>query len=201
MTKYFVCSLPCQLGKSSIHPIEREQEILSCKSQKVQLEKYWVWKLLEYAVKKTYNKDFRCLEFTKNQHGKWLAKGFHFSLSHSKNAIAVAISDRPIGIDVQAISKVKESVASRILTEEEKEIYIKSDNKQEYLAGIWVKKESIFKCQNNGYFIPKEINTLDYQINNKIINLDDEEYYLAVYSKDNTEIIWEVCSKNDLINF
>lgn len=56
-------------------------------------------------------------EIRKNRRGKPYFEGnpVFFNLSHTKGAVAAAISDREIGIDIQAVRPISPKVAARFL--------------------------------------------------------------------------------------
>ncbi len=105
----------------------------------------WVWKLLEYALIKVYgNCDF---DFEFN--GSFFSIVDHpeikFSLSHSKNVVAVAISNNSVGVDVEVCDKkvlnLKKSLGFEdYYTKTEKDLI-------EKLTLEWTKKESLFKAK------------------------------------------------------
>ncbi|MBE7088321.1 MAG: 4'-phosphopantetheinyl transferase superfamily protein [Clostridiales bacterium] len=141
-----------ELNIEGVYPTERRNEILSCKSDKVKREKYSAWKLLELAVKKSFGLDFNTLKFKKNESGKWLCDRFYFSLSHSKNAVAVALSTSPVGVDIEIIKEPKNwSVANKILSDFQLEKLngLFGVNKVEYFILKWTEKESAYKMQND----------------------------------------------------
>ncbi len=51
----------------------------------------------------------------------------HFNISHCKNAVACAVSDRPVGVDIETIRTFRESLGRKVLNEEEYETVIKAD--------------------------------------------------------------------------
>ncbi len=74
----------------------------------------------------------------------------HFSLSHGKNAVACAVGDRPIGIDVQDKVTFSPRLADRICTEEESKALQKETDKDLALTALWTKKEALAKCSGKG---------------------------------------------------
>lgn len=70
-------------------------------------------------------------------------KDVFISISHSENAVAVAFSDKPIGIDIQKITDVNPRVAKRTLTEEELN-YLSSSDMSEFFM-LWTAKEALIK--------------------------------------------------------
>lgn len=81
---------------------KRKDAIEKCKNELHKKQKYCVWKLLEYALARQ-GFDVPVVDFS-FEGGKWIASGIRFSLSHSYDYVAVAISDYPIGIDIQNTS-------------------------------------------------------------------------------------------------
>lgn len=69
---------------------------------------------------------------------------FHFNISHTACAIAVALSNSPIGIDIEKIRKADLRVAKRFFTPEENE-YISAENSDTRFFEIWTQKESYIK--------------------------------------------------------
>ena len=74
----------------------------------------------------------------------------HFSLSHGKNAVACAVGDRPVGIDVQDKVAFSLRLANRICTEEESKALQKATDKDLALTALWTKKEALAKCSGKG---------------------------------------------------
>ncbi|MBR4119596.1 MAG: 4'-phosphopantetheinyl transferase superfamily protein [Bacteroidales bacterium] len=70
------------------------------------------------------------------------------SISHSKKSIAVAISEKPIGIDLEEIDRKQYSLHKKFTTTNEQLWIESSDNKQLISAIIWSAKEAIYKLAN-----------------------------------------------------
>lgn len=89
-----------------VYPAERLAEICAAMSQKVRAEKYSVWFLLKYALKKSFGADFNKIPFQKLPNGKWVAEGYFFSLSHTDGAASVAVADSPVGVDIERADRL-----------------------------------------------------------------------------------------------
>lgn len=85
----------------------------------------------------------------------------HFNISHSENLVAVAVCDKPVGIDIEAIRKVSLKLAKRVCTPKELEyVFDKIPDEKDYLSEnptyikrfleIWTIKEAYFKCIGTG---------------------------------------------------
>ena len=91
--------------------------------------------------------------FAYNEHGKpFLADHpeIHFNISHCKNGIAVAVSDQPIGIDIESYRQVSDSLLRYTMNEEECRIIQESDDPVRTFTEYWTKKEAVFKLRGTG---------------------------------------------------
>jgi 4'-phosphopantetheinyl transferase len=88
--------------------------------------------------------------------------GIYYNISHSGDYAACAVSDCPIGIDIQYHEKRNlENVARKILAADELESYEQSGCREEMFYYFWTKKESCLKYTGQG--ITCEMNTLTYE--------------------------------------
>lgn len=83
------------------------------------------------------------------------------SISHSRKSIAVAISDKPIGIDIEEIDRKQYKLHKRFTTSNEQK-WIEANStpyqKQLISAIIWSTKEAIYKLANiEGLLFESEI--------------------------------------------
>ena len=77
-----------------------------------------------------------------------------FSLSHCKDAVACAVSDHNIGIDVESIAPYNPDVARRVCTATELEMLEQSANKDTDFIKLWTMKEAISKYEGVGLSCP-----------------------------------------------
>ncbi len=96
-----------------------------------------------------------CIEIAEN--GKPYADGAYFSISHTENFVVCAVSDGPVGIDIERIKPYNDKLARRITTPEEYE-YINKD--AEKLYEIWTLKEAIIKKEGKGISAIKNTDAL-----------------------------------------
>jgi phosphopantetheine--protein transferase-like protein len=89
----------------------------------------------------------------------------HASLSHTRGAVAVAISRvADIGVDVEAIAPIDEldQVAERVLTHREQRAVSASDHPIETFIQLWTRKEALAKAFGLGLRAPfSSIDVLD----------------------------------------
>jgi phosphopantetheinyl transferase len=70
----------------------------------------------------------------------------YISISHSKHYCALGVSSKELGIDIEEISPRIERIASRFVSDEEKQFI--SEQKILDLTKIWTMKEAMFKLNN-----------------------------------------------------
>lgn len=119
--------------------------------------------MLVNAVKKKYRGAEMPVEYFAGEHGKPYFKNIenaYFSLSHSGNVAACAVSDAPIGIDVQCERKVNYALAKRFFSE--KEYNAVTAEPEIMFNRIWARKEAAAKADGRGIAIGlKELEVLD----------------------------------------
>lgn len=129
----------------------------------------------------------RQLEFATNEYGKpYIANdpNIHHNVSHSGNYVACAISDRPIGIDIELLRPIDLKIAERFFAPDETAYIAKSDQVCRFYE-IWTKKESRVKCEGEGLRKPLPSFSV----------LDEEDAFFYHKVCDNGEAICHVCSK------
>lgn len=104
--------------------------------------------LARRGISNYFGIDPKEISFRSGKNGKPYADGLdiHFSLSHSGNLAVCAISDKPVGIDVEKIRDVNMGVAQKCFTDRE-QYYVFSDKRkmQKRFFEIWTKKEAYAK--------------------------------------------------------
>lgn len=94
-------------------------------------------------------------EIGKMPRGKpyFLTGKYHFSITHTKTQAFCALSDQPVGIDAEDLSRVVDPrLAEKILSPNEHTIYeaAEEEEKNEILLRFWVLKEAEVKCSGLG---------------------------------------------------
>lgn len=173
----------CDVGDlAEIYPKTRREEIEGVKNERVRREKYSVWRLLGYALKNSLGIDIKEIDIKKNENGKWLAEDVYFSLSHAKNAVAVAVSSAPVGIDIEPLTALKNDISGRVLTESEIVKYVRLGDvdKREDLIKKWTAKEAIFKSRDEAIFRPEGLEVSEYNVEWLVADVCEEKYVVAV---------------------
>ena len=102
---------------------------------------------------------FRDWQF--NEHGKpFIPGGPYFSISHCKEGIAVAISDEPIGIDIEGIRHADEELIRRTMNEEER-LWVTGDGlRNRRFTRLWTQKEAVVKAIGTGIVSFEQLQTI-----------------------------------------
>lgn len=160
----YIAEMPDGDIRAPLTPPEREREVRAVGAESVRREKYFVWRLLEYAIRHSFGMSIEDAHLVKRESGKWTSEYFYLSLSHSGAALAVAVSTSPVGVDIEKIIEPRaQSFALRVLGESEYEKYESLTPKERplFLTECWTRKESEFKMGDGEAFIPKKYGTLN----------------------------------------
>ena len=120
------------------------------------------------------------MEFLYNEHGKpYIEGGPFFSISHCKEAIAVALDDQPIGIDIESIRRFDPELVTRTMNDSEQALIAASDHPERAFTRLWTQKEAILKMQGTGITSFEQLQTLpisDYRIH----TIEKEKYIYTI---------------------
>ncbi len=162
---------------------ERQAKVDSCKIELMKCQTLAGEYIARSLIAEAWNLDATKLSILPDPKGKLYAEGhphIHLSISHSGNTVAVAVADRPIGIDVEEIRPLKLKLATRFCLEEEIEYIFghlpteeelcssgEGDTLKRFLE-IWTLKEAYFKCIGTGITDLKSVNVLGEDIKKQI---------------------------------
>lgn len=97
------------------------------------------------------------LSYVYSKYGKPYLRGvkdLYFNISHSKNYVVCAFSDREVGIDIQVHKKGKGDIAQRFFSIEDRELMEKmageGGNPEEIFFSLWTVKEAYMKLTGEG---------------------------------------------------
>lgn len=106
--------------------------------------------LIAYALQYQYGISREEISFRFNEFGKPELEGradIFFNLSHSGDWVVCAVGDIPVGIDVEIIKAMNESVCKKVLTAKEYEFYSNiREKRDEWFYERWTLKESYVKA-------------------------------------------------------
>ena len=163
-------------------PVWRREKALQYKKLDDRKRSVLAFVLLQHALREEYGIN-EVPEFVYNEFGKpsFSNLPIRFSLSHCKDAVACAVSDHNIGIDVETIVPYNPDVARRVCTAAELEMLEQSANKEVDFIKLWTVKEAISKYEGMGSSLPFcEIKAKKYAVESRI--LDDSNCIISVCS-------------------
>jgi len=179
----YIAELPDRDADGELSCRRRQEDIDRVSNPKLKREKYYVWKLLEYGLQRSFGLKIAELDLKKTESGRYFADKAEFSLSHSKNALAVAVSRAPVGVDIEpADTEARASMAKRFMTEREYGVYdtLPEDGKNEFFIKTWTAKEALFKALHKESFLPSTLETENGSCRSFEKTVGDKEYFLSV---------------------
>jgi phosphopantetheinyl transferase len=145
--------------KNSLHLFsEDEAQIKSIKLQKVRLQK---WACRAALAELLGSKE---IGITYTETGQPQTKAHYISFSHAKTAVAVALADIPVGIDIEELSPRILSLYPRFMSREE--IAACNVHNLKELYSYWCAKEAMYKWfskKNLDFIEDLQVDTLNKQ--------------------------------------
>ncbi len=185
ITDFYYAAVP-EREIGVVEPKIRQELIENTPNPDVKRQRYFVWKLLEYALYRSFGYKIDKLSFSVDESGKWSCEECYFSLSHCKEAVAVAVSRRPVGVDIEALAHpVSEAFAKRVLTDSELALYYEEQEEQrsDFVIEKWCAKEGLFKMGEEKFFHPDKIRTI-MDVKTGTVKIKEKDYCFAVATKD-----------------
>ena len=145
-----LCSPEWLTEKEKTLPVWRLTKVQSLKKEEDKIRAAVAFLLLERALQ-DLGIPF-VPEFAYEDFGKPYLPGYpvHFSLSHTKNAVACAVSDCPIGVDVQEKMEYSSRLADRICSDAVRTALENAKDRDLALTALWTKKEALAKKTGKG---------------------------------------------------
>ena len=159
MVKLYVAdisNLPdSMLNSELLHrlPQQRQQRIHDMKQEKSRKQSMGVGLLLQKVLALYHIHDSH-VNLDKN--GKPVVEGLEFNLSHSGDLVICAVSDKPVGCDVEELREAPKGMAERYFSERE-QVFVNSFSGDEYnhaFFQIWTMRESYVKMTGEGLRLP-----------------------------------------------
>lgn len=170
-------------------PMERQQKIAQYKQKKSRMQSLGAGLLLNKVLKKH---GIPVDTLRTDASGKPVVEGICFNLSHSGTHVICAVSQKPVGCDIEEVKNAPKQIEGRAFSPEErihlKELDCDAYNREFYR--LWTRKESFLKMKGIG--IRVSLQTLE------LTGCYFKEYELPGYqvtvcAEENefSEIIWE----------
>lgn len=108
-------------------------------------------------------------------------KGLYISISHSDEAVVCALSETPVGIDVEKIKPVSQKLIEYVCTQKEREYVLSGtdtvdDEAEKRFFAVWTAKEAYFKKGDGAVNGIRSIDTFSFE-KQAFLN---EDYYITL---------------------
>ena len=163
---------------------EKKREYLSASNENRKLSILISQGFAKEKISEEYNIPKENIIFSVTDRGKPFCKShphIYFSLSHSSNFVALAISDKDIGIDIEKLRSAKAELVNRVCSSNEIDTIFSNENPDIKFTEIWTKKEAYLKALGTG--IDRELSSID--TTDKKLNFVTEinnEFIVSVFS-------------------
>ena len=130
--------------------LDRRTKVLRLQVKEKQVQSLVAWVLLSQVLCDQLKLKHNSLRFAQSDNGKPYLQncdGVYFNIAHTEGMVAVALSDKEIGIDVEKIRTRCPSLCERYFTEAEQR-YVFGDAKRFF--EVWTRKEAFGKRSGEG---------------------------------------------------
>ncbi len=198
------CSFEQMEALHKIIPKERQKKINKLRNQEKAKKQLFSSVFLQYGLSEALDLPMEAVAYTYGEYGKpeimYSGKGqrrqIDFNLSHSGSYAVLAVSDKPVGIDVEYIKKNRLAVAERFFCEKEYQDILKAEGAERdgRFLEYWTMKEAYVKRIGKGLHFP---------LNHFLINRErkgfssahQENVYFATFFLEEQKYCVSVCSE------
>ena len=131
---------------------QRREQALRFKHEQGRKTCAMAYLLLCRALREEYGLTEKPL-FEYGKHGKPAIVGhpdIHFNVSHCREAVVCAVSDRPVGIDVESIREFKDSLVRYTMNDLELQRISQAERPEVAFIRLWTMKEAKLKLTGEG---------------------------------------------------
>ena len=172
-----VLKIPSKLPKHNL-PNHIVKHCNRYKEERLKQASLFAWiKLSKYI-------DVAKVKFSKNGKPYLIDNKKYFSLSHSFNLIAIAIDNKPIGIDIEMLlpSNIASMLANRLLSGSKLIAYYKAKDREVWFTKYWTKYEAFCKLKDKPFNFNCFKHRLNGKFNSKQIKNNGRIFILTVVS-------------------
>lgn len=139
---------------------ERRAYALRYKHELGQRQCVAAYLLLQRALQQQYGIEGD-LQFAIGEHGKPSLvghPGIHFNISHCREAVACAVSDSPVGIDIESTRRYSPMLLDYTMNADERHQVTSAARPDEAFIRLWTMKEAVLKLTGEG--ISRDLHTV-----------------------------------------
>lgn len=171
-------------------PIERQQKIVRQKQEQKRMQSFGAGLLLNRVLGK---QGVSVDTLRTDANGKPMVDGICFNLSHSGKYVICAVSQEPVGCDIEQIRVAPRQIEERAFSLAERQ-YLKEVDNDAYdraFYRIWTRKESFLKMRGTGIRVPLQDVEM---VGCYFKEYDLSGYQVTVCAQENefAELSWEI---------
>ncbi len=118
--------------------------------------------------------------------------GYNISISHCKTHATIAISQSPVGIDLEIPGNRIKKTAGKFLTHKEKQL---ANDDIRMLTLFWSAKESVYKINNNLKNFKQQMQIVGHDADNNYISVESKNEHYNCFYKDMSDVLLSWCVK------
>lgn len=202
LAEIYIRRYPFETENGKIYPAERKKEIKKCKNEDLKREKYYAWKLLEYALDNAKGIDIRKAKLYKAGN-KWCSDQCFFSISHTDDLVLVAVSSKNVGADIEKcdLERFVSFDNDELLCENEKAAFesLDGEKRAEKLNRLWTLKEAAYKHSGDGIFSPCAFDTNKKPSVVRKVRSNGKEYFVGIVGDDPLKVRFDVSEEIEFI--
>lgn len=164
---------------------EKRSKLVNIKNREYQLQTILAEVLLRVILCTHFGFTNENIVLERDANGKPYLKNelVHFNISHSESLVAVAVSDRDVGVDLEKIRDVNVKLVDRYFTKKEREyISVNLPDWQTRFFEVWTKKEAILKMSGVGLRV--KLNELETEDCTTVKTFNLDGFVLSVCGED-----------------
>ena len=192
-TDLYLARIPEEPAYRPVLPEERQAQIEATRNDRTRAQRYTAWDTLQKGLLHSRKLTASEADLKKNETGKWTSARCGISISHCNTAVAAAVSDGAVGVDLELAEdpRCREALLNRIATDAERELF-KDLPTEQRIAALWTRKEAAFKRGENGAFSPIVEDAAAEDLRTILIRLD-RAYLISVAAKKDAALrVFEV---------
>ncbi len=159
-------------------PEKRQKKISRIKMDKDRRLSLGAGILLEKVLKQ-YDKS--SVRIDKNGKPYLPESDIYFNLSHSGDYALLAVSDLPVGCDIEIISEYNDKLAKRFFHDEEYALLQNSEDRQRLFYRLWTLKESVIKADGRGLTMSLDSFFISFKNGLPSASVNGKNYFLKEY--------------------
>lgn len=163
---------------------QRREQALKFKHEQGRRLCVLAYQLLQRGLREEYGIEESPV-FEYSEHGKPSIAGhpeIYFNLSHCKYTAVCALSDSPVGIDVESVREYKESLARYTMNDDELQRILTAERPDVAFIRFWTMKEALLKLTGDGI-----------SNNLKTVLADTADYHFNTIEAPDTRYLYTVC--------